>query len=110
MLVLAQEPVVPTLIALWTKAVTVEHYIQASKACYLQQLVPDNDQHRAAEKQQGVVSTLLLTEQRVPQADAVREGELLSQQQRDPSKRVELGIDLQETSSITSAVLTEGRE
>ena len=75
---------------------------------YLQQLLAHIDEHRTAESEQAVVAAGCVTEQGVPQPHAVREGELLSQQQGDPPKRVELGIDLQRTSSITTAGLMEG--
>ena len=61
---------------------------------YLEQFLADVDEHGAAEPQQAVIAASLVTEQCVPQAHTVWEGELLRQQQGYPPECVELRIHL----------------
>lgn len=61
----------------------------------LEQLVSEISEHCTAEQKQHVISTPFLAEQCVPKPNAVREGEFLSQQERDPAEGIELGVDLQ---------------
>ena len=61
---------------------------------YLEQFLADVDEHGTAEPQQAVIAASLVTEQGVPQAHTVREGELLRQQQGYPPESVELRVHL----------------
>lgn len=61
---------------------------------YLEQFLADVDEHGTAEPQQAVIAASFVTEQGIPQAYAVWEGELLREQQGYPPECVELWVHL----------------
>jgi hypothetical protein len=60
-----------------------------------QQLLPHVDQQRQAHAQQAVHAPPWVSQQRIPNAHSIGEGELLREQQRDPAECEELRVNLQ---------------